>query len=387
MSRIMSASSRRRTQPGAFGGSLPDRLPDSVGNTVTVTNASTLLSAISAAGAGTTIQCHAGNYGLTQFTSKRVGTSNPITITGFPGEAAPVFIGQSAYTNAFLMTNCQGFRLDGLIFEAPTNVNLKINNCQNIEINRCISRNAGNSYTGTFGPQGLLVVGDSATGTVKYSDDIQCWNSVFTHNGGPATGAGSSAGHDHSIYWGSGGGLEGSSTECGVRSGVIANCLIYDQHDGYGIQLGGSARGTIIANNTIAHCFAPANAFAGSAIVVWYGNGPYGTRNNVIVNNILTHNTQYSVQGSGTLAGANNLVRNNLVFGNGFGNYTQITDYTVVSTASTSDPQYFNYAGKDFRLDIDSPALGAAEIAFCPAQDIGGNDRPSTPALGCYESV
>jgi parallel beta-helix repeat protein len=386
--------------PYTLGSALPPRMPESSGGAVlyvSVTgsdsNAGTITSpvktvkrALSLATAGTIIYLRGGSYGTTQVSGYRFSPSNPVTIESFPRERA-IFTGQTSYTNAVYFSNCQGIRLRNLTFDAPYDTNLKLDTDQHIELDHLVIRNAGRSGTAGVG----LLVGSNSGFSLTYSDDIQVWNSIF-YNNGHVTGGGG----DHQIYFGTSGNLKGSTVESGVRSGVIANSLIYDGPAGYGLQLGDSARNVIVTNNTFVHAFDAAPA--GSAIVVWNGTTTtWGTRDCVIVNNIFTSNTEYGVVTSDSQNAPSNIVKNNLAFSNGAGNYhaaygTKI-GFTLGTNLPDADPLFVDPANKDFHLTSGSPAIGKADAAYAPPADASGANRPvypnagtgiSEPALGAY---
>ena len=347
----------------------------------------TLNKALSIAGDGTNIYVRGGSYGAQPVAGRRFSPSNPVTVQGYPGETA-TFVGQTTYTNAITLTDCQGIRLRDITIDAPYNTNLKVDTSQHIDFDNLIIRNAGRS--GTEG-SGLLVVSGSGH-TFTYNDDIQVWNSTFYNNGKHGGN-----GYDHQIYFGSAGDLKGTSVESGVRSGVFANNLVYDGPAGIGFQLGDSARNVIITNNTFVHAFDPYST-AGSSIVVWNGQtNTWGTRNCLIVNNIFTNNVASAVIASNSQSAASNVVRNNLTYANGQADYVPtygtLIGFTLVTNIAPANPLYVSYANKNFHLQIGSPALGKADPAYTPPRDGDGNARAlyvdggsglSAPALGAF---
>ena len=338
----------------------------------------TLGKALLAASSGTVVLLRGGSYGTTQITGRRFDPADPVTVRSYPGERA-VFVGQSIYTNAFYLGDCQGIRLRDLTFDAPYDTNIKFDTSQHIELDRSIVRNAGRSGSNGFG---LIVVSNSGA-TYTYSADVQVWNSTFYNNG-----VHGGAGYDHQIYLGSSGDLKGTSVEAGLRGGVIANNIIYDGPVGFDLQLGDSARNVIVANNTFVHASDPVSP-AGTSIVVWDGQtNTWGTRDCLIVNNVFTNNVHSAVVAVLSQNATSNVVRNNLAFANGSAdyvpNYGTKVGFTLGTNLASANPLYVNYAGKNFHLQAGSPALGKSDPAYTPPTDITGAPRPSTPALGAY---
>jgi hypothetical protein len=240
-----------------------------------------------------------------------------------------------------------------------------------MEVDGCTFTNCGTSNLGV----GLLAVCNTGFTRGQIENDLQIYNCIFHDNGNTPT----STGADHSAYFGS----QGNTTTdpVGIDGWVIANCLFYDQGSGFNLQLGDSASNGYCVNNTFDHNFTSNTSAAN--IMIWRGGGTPSS-NNLFLNNLITNSTHWGIFGTGS-ANSSNVVRNNLVFGNASGNYGGGATYTVTNTASTSDPKYNNYAGKDFSLQSISPAKGKSEIDYTPPTDITGATRTSTPSLGAYE--
>ena len=383
-----------------LGAGLPPRMPESTGSkslylatTGSDSNSGTLTSplktlnkALSIAGDGTNIYVRGGSYGAQPVAGRRFSPSNPVTVQGYPGETA-TFVGQTTYTNAITLTDCQGIRLRDITIDAPYNANLKVDTSQHIDFDNLIVRNAGRSGTGGVdcSSSAILVTRSPTTTTSR------CGTARST------TTASRRHGYDHQIYLGSAGDLKGTSDEAGLRGGVFANNLVYDGPTGYGLQLGDSARNVIITNNTFVHQYDPVSS-AGSAIMVWNGQtNTWGTRDCLIVNNIFTNNVASAVISSLSQNATSNVVRNNLAFANGQTSYVPTygtkVGFTLGTNFASADPLYVNYANKNFHLQAGSPALGKADPAYAPPRDGDGNARAlyvdggsglSAPALGAF---
>jgi hypothetical protein len=405
-----------------LGTALPPRLPESSGTqTLVVTPSGSATSsctlstpcsfnrAWSLATSGTVIQLrgNAGNYSGNLFISgKSYSSSNPVTMTTYPGDPIATFVGSSTSPEwALHVQGDQGIRLRNFKVSAPTNGGVHIEESWHIDVDRLVSIGNGSGCSSTVvftscGAQGILVSGGNPGFFTTYSDDVQIWNSVLANNGGNSTYASvgccaSSTNHDHSLYLG--GGPE--TVEPGFRNAVVADNLIFDSKDGYPVQVGQSARNLIFTNNTIDNT---SNSDAACAIVV-YGTGTWASSGNLFVNNIISN-----VAGSGSSAvcaslGKNltgNHVRNNLAYGVSgttydpvYGSYTGFDCVTSCpgQNLPNANPLFVDTVGtyadptsKDFHLQAGSPALGKADPAYTPPFDRNGNARPAAPAVGAF---
>jgi hypothetical protein len=406
-----------------LGSALPPRLPESSGTQTLVvspsgsaTSSCTLSTpcsfdrAWSLATSGTVIRLrgNAGAYSGNFFIGgKSYSSSNPVTMTTYPGDPIATFVGTSVKPQqAFTVAGDQGIRFRNIKVSAPLNGGIKVEESWHIELDRLqiIGNAASCPSTSTFtecGGMGVYVGGGNPGFFTTYSDDVQIWNSVFANNGGNSTYASvgccaSSTNHDHALYLG--GGPIGS-VEPGFRSMVVANNLIFDEHNGYPVQVGEAGRDLIFTNNTIANT---SNADAHCGIVVW-GSGSWADSGDLFVNNIISN-----VAGSGSNAIcaslsknlSNNHVRNNLAYGVSgttydpvYGSYTGFDCVTAcpAGNLANANPLFVDTVGtyadpssRDFHLQAGSPALGKADPAYTPPFDKDGNPRPAAPALGAF---
>lgn len=392
----MSGSSSEGSGP--LGSKLSPRLPESsAGSLYVATTGSdsnpclltlpcrTLARGFGLAADGTTIYVRGGSYAGEQvLRDRQFNSRNPVTISAYPGETA-VFTGDSSSTYygypAIFVFNVNAVRIRGLEVSNGNGDGIKIQNSTSVEIDGLFVHNNG--------VMGIYVDGITFGATQSYSKDVQIWNSTFTMNGGKFPGNESYASRgDHCIYYG-GGPLDG--VQHGTVGGVIANNVIYDQATGRGIQLGQSAWDTIVTNNTINRAYQSHwNDDAGSAIVIFNdGSSASPSRGIVIVNNILSNNYAHGVYGSGSASMTSNTVRNNLGYGNGYGDWkpmwgsTQL--YTLGTNLPSEDPLFVSSSGHDFHLRAGSAAIGKADPAYAPATDKAGKPRKSTPDLGAFE--
>jgi hypothetical protein len=169
------------------------------------------------------------------------------------------------------------------------------------------------------------------------------------------------------------------------QHGLIANNAVYDQPNGFGIQVRGedteiAANDVIVTENT-----SVGNSLAGFVIE--------NTASNVtVVNNISAFNGTYGIYGY-YCCGPNlpgNVGYNNVLYGNGSG-ATRNSSGTVVDFSGgnmLSDPRFRDRSGADFRLLTGSAAVDTALLNFSPSFDRDELLRPHGPAAdaGAHES-
>jgi hypothetical protein len=237
---------------------------------------------------------------------------------------------------------------------------------------------------------------DNNQGGIQVTGGVSaCENVLVHHNWIHDTGSfgashNANYNHDHGIYWG--------GQNPGVYGGAIWNNIFYGFPYGRAIQLyadgsGGfqSSRSCVVAYNT---CYDvginEAAADAGWIISLGgVGAGSEGAINNVVTSNLLVKNTEAFESRSAVLfttLGSGNLVKYNLAF--------DIQDPTTFETDAMAtlsnnideeDPLFADPDNQDFHLDSASPAAGAGEAAYLPADDFYGDAR-STSDIGAVNA-
>ncbi|MDL2354111.1 MAG: choice-of-anchor Q domain-containing protein [Pseudomonadota bacterium] len=172
--------------------------------------------------------------------------------------------------------------------------------------------------------------------------------------------------------------------------GHIFNNVVY-RVSAWGIQLWHAANNVMIANNTV---FQNGANGMGGGIVIGTGDAPGGVvmTNTKVINNIVYKNPaagikEYCYSGFNCI-GANNVVANNLVNGNGSAISMKVGSATGTITA---DPLFVNYQANgtgNYRLTSGSPAVNKGSASSAPLYDIDNVARPKGAALdiGAYES-
>ncbi|MET0855358.1 MAG: right-handed parallel beta-helix repeat-containing protein [Telluria sp.] len=172
--------------------------------------------------------------------------------------------------------------------------------------------------------------------------------------------------------------------------GKIMNNIVY-RASAWGIHLWHAANQVTVANNTV---FANGAGSMGGGIVVGTGDRPGGVilNHTKVINNIVYRNPaggikQYCYSGQACI-GPNNLVSNNLVYGNG-----RAISMRVGRDAGTiaADPQFVDYQADgrgNYRLQSTSPAINQGMTASAPITDIDHAARPrgAAPDIGAYEN-
>jgi parallel beta helix pectate lyase-like protein/uncharacterized protein DUF1565 len=378
-----------------LGTRLPPRLPESRGPAYYVDGSAgadtntgnsrapwrTIQHALAHVESGATVYVRRGTYsGEIEVRDRRFDVANPVTIAAYPGER-PVFVGDArqalAGFPAILLFETQALRLRGLVIANRNGDGLQIRNSSDIDIDHLfVHDNAA---------QGVLVGGVTWGVGETFSRNVQIWNSTFSANG---TDKGYSAKGDHSIYYGDG---TADGRQHGTVDGVIANNLIYGQKTGRGIQLGQSAWGTIVTNNTVFGTTS-SSPYAGQAIVIWNdADTGFATRDVAVVNNLLVQSSGEAVYGSCSTPMPTNLVDHNLTFLNAKGSFGQYDGdcllYTLGSHNHASEaPLFVDAPEGDFRLRAQSPAVGAGAAAYTPRLDQDGRLR-SAADLGAFAPV
>ena len=111
---------------------------------------------------------------------------------------------------------------------------------------------------------------------------------------------------------------------------------------------------------------------------------------NVVVNNVVAYNAQYGVRSYwGLAAGANSVVRGNVLYGNGAGDLAgDSTGLGLVYEGNTIvDPQFVDRTGRNYRLAAGSGAVDSALPDWSPPVDHDGEARPSGAGadVGAFE--
>jgi chitodextrinase len=163
---------------------------------------------------------------------------------------------------------------------------------------------------------------------------------------------------------------------------LLANNLIHDHFDGFGIQIYPGASRVFVVNNTITHNAQSGIVAGGSAIA----------HDITIRNNIIAFNRFYGVANRGCPDDLDNVqVQNNVIHGNPSGQVQTLgcaATSIIVGDNSAEDPLFVNAGddtSRDLRVLAGSPAIDAARPDCAMSIAFGGALRDALSDIGAHE--
>lgn len=342
--------------PGAPPGSVPSVLPPSTGTVYYVSTSGsdsnpgtlaapwrTVQKALNTLQPGQRALVRAGTYPA-NLRLTRAGTSSaPITVEAYPGER-PILAPDGSHPLEVASSGAY-FRLRGFIVERAPGTS-----GGNIDVYGHHIELASNEIR--FGrDQGIY--------TAEESDDVYVIGNWIHHNGEGI------AHQSHGIY------LQGTDH-------FVANNVIQDHPEGFGIQVYDLNHRSVIVSNTIVN--------SGHSGIVIGGSG--GVSDVVVRNNVLAFNSYFGVQHDSTCPTSNVDVDHNVIWGNGSGP-VQLGCGAIDTSGGNvlADPLFTDYAARNLRLQAGSPAIDQALPEWSLSADADGVPRPRGPApdIGAYE--
>ena len=349
------------TATSAPGSALPARMPPSTGAVFYVSpsgsdaNPGTLVApwrniqkALDVLLPGQTVLVRAGTYREALVWRRTGATNAPVTLAAYPGEA-PVLDGEHVRRPLTITYAGAHFRIRGFTI---------VRDC-------CTSGGAIDVY----GQNVEIVDNEMRDGRGKgvyFSSQSRNVHVVgnWVHHNGTAGGE-----QDHGLY------VQGVDH-------LVANNVIHDQFDGFGIQIYPGASRVFVVNNTVTHNGQSGIVVGGSSIA----------HDITIRNNIIAFNHFYGVANRGCPTNLDNVqVQNNLIYGNPSGaaqTLLCLPTSLIVSDNIHEDPLFVNAGDaivRNLRLLLGSPAINASRLDSAMPIAIGNVQRDAIPDLGAYE--
>jgi hypothetical protein len=273
----------------------------------------------------------------------RAGTSSaPITVENFPGEK-PILDATSTHA---LRVNGSGawFRFRGFIIQ-----NFPGTSGGNVDLYGSFLEISNNEIRGSV-DQGIY--------TDEESDHNYIIGNWIHHNGEGRTH------QSHGIY------LQGDDH-------LVANNVIHDHPEGFGIQVYDKGDRAIVTSNTITN--------SGHSGIVVGGSG--GVSGVIVRNNILAYNSQWGISHDSSCP-SNSVADTNVLFDNGSGpTESGCSGLSYILGNLVANPLFVNHAGRNLHLLAISPAIGRTRGEYSPRFDHDGETRPQglAPDAGAYE--
>ena len=296
---------------------------------------------------GQTALVRAGRYGRARCERGRGGSAarGYVTIKASPG-TKPVI---TAAADGVLWVNCDYLRVRGFVIEGPAVV-------------------GGTNVYGLADADHIQLIGNEIRNSVcqGIALDPKSAHWVIVRNWIHDNGRGCDQ-QAHGIY------LQGEGH-------LIANNLIDNHPEGYGIQDYPYSRNVRIVNNTIAHSGRGGIVVGGSRC----GLSGCGVAGTLVANNILAHNATHGVAANRAPPVSCD-VHANLAFANGAGSYGPGWPSGCLGRNLTANPLFASQ--RDYHLRSRSPAIDAGDpaAAVSPAFDGVARPRGARSDIGAYE--
>ena len=300
---------------------------------------------------GQTALVRPGRYGRTGCPRGKGGSAagGYVTLRAYPARRAVL----TAAGNSVFWIDCNYLRLQGFVISGPSVV-------------------GGTNVYGYVGTHHVQITGNEIRNSLCQGIYLEEQTDAYriTRNWIHANG------HDcdeqaHGIY------LQGDNH-------LVANNVIDDQAEGYGIHVYDYARNPRIVNNTIV------NSGKGGIVVGGSGcrsSGRCGVSGARIVNNVVAYNSRNGISKVESESPKSCDIHSNLAFGNGWGSYGGGWPQGCLSANRTANPLFLDPSGRDYHLRASSPAVGAADPRMVVSPDYDGVARPQGrgPDIGAYE--
>jgi Periplasmic copper-binding protein (NosD) len=303
----------------------------------------TIQKALSTLTAGQRAQVHAGTYAENLQMDRAGSPVAPITVEAASGERAVV----DAAGSHPLEVGSDGayFRFSGFVIQdAPGTSG------GNVDVYGHHVEISGNEITNGQ---------DQGVYTDEESHHVQILRNWIHHNGQGVIH------QSHGIY------LQGDDH-------LVANNVIHDHPEGFGIQVYDKGDRAIVTGNTITG--------AGHSGIVVGGSGGVGGVH--VHNNVLAFNDQWGISNDASCP-SSSVADHNVLFANDYGPTRGCSGLSFAGGNRTTDPLFTGYASRDFRLLAGSSALDYGLLAYSPFSDHAGVARTygAAPDAGAFERL
>jgi Right handed beta helix region len=341
--------------PPGLGNALPPALLESTGQAFYVATTGsdgaagtigapwrTIQKALNTLAAGQRAFVRAGTYAENLDMSRAGSPLAPITVEAYPGEQ-PVLTAAGSHplevSSSGAYFRFRGFRIQNAPGTSGGNVDIY---GHHVELSR-------NEITNSR---------DQGVYTDEGSHHAQILGNWVHHNGEGVMH------QSHGIY------LQGDDH-------LVANNVIHDHPEGFGIQVYDAGDRAIVTGNTITG--------AGHSGIVVGGSG--GVSAVKVHNNVLAFNSDWGVSHDSSCP-SSSVADHNVLFGNGNGpTHSGCSGLSFAGGNRATDPLFTNYAVRDFRLVSGSPAIDYALVQYSPTTDHAGIARSygAGPDAGAFE--
>jgi hypothetical protein len=157
---------------------------------------------------------------------------------------------------------------------------------------------------------------------------------------------------------------------------LVANNVINDHVEGFGIQVYDKGDRAIVTGNTI-------TGAGHSGIVVGGSGGVGGVR---VHNNVLAFNNHWGISNDSSCP-TSSVADHNVIFGNDYGPTKGCSGLSFAGGNRTTDPLFTSYAARNLHLLGGSPAIDYGLVNFSPVTDHDGVQRTygAAPDAGAFE--
>jgi hypothetical protein len=218
----------------------------------------------------------------------------------------------------------------------------------------------------------------------QFPDNSGAWGCLI-HDGGTDT---TGSPHDHGIYAGSG-------SPPGASDCWAVCCVIY-RMTGFGVQFYEKATRFLLAHCTIDETSYPAGVTVKGGVMVAGDGSANWSRDCLIVNTIIStipagaNDYAIILDSSGAPSSNKNAAHHNGYFVDATNEDTAAGDgypngIDYLGSNVDADPLYLSSAGRNYRLQPNSPMIGAGDGAYRPATDFDGKPYVTTD-IGAFAS-